>query len=892
MSKKFLLAKSASTKIAIGVATIGGVSASVVMMNNNNNNQDINKPNTSPKIETKSTNSKDENKSLQEEKKQEVQLPQKAAKAMDAPKHPKSSNKASADTSDLDKSQRVEESKVPFKTKVVYDNNKPSTFKEITQEGKDGKTTTSFDDFYNNEGKLIQTNKTNESKEEPVEEVITIGTNDKLVENEQEPVISEATELKDKDATLLDEDIRTNQTKEIEEVSNKPIIETETEITVLPIEKDVVYTVDPNLIGDEEYTEVGSDGEKEVTTSIVYVNGIEKDRTITNEEVLTPAKNDVIYISQDSYDKKVEIDDTTEIEIPDEVEEVQHVTHEERTTEPTIIKHEVIRTEDPNLKEGEVVIDQIGIDGSSYDVYSDTLINGEVVSSTLLRTEVTNAISQIERYGVKIDDTSGGGSSGDEFEVKDEVKTGIPGAEVTQKTITEKKTGKIDQQVIYDNTIPEGKEVIEIEGQAEVTETTYRITLVNDEETDREKVSDEILQKGITKVVRVGTAKTTISREVEIQSIDYQIETREDDSLTEGEQKVIQDGNPGSKTTIYEVTFLNGEKVSREEISSSITTQPQNKIVAVGTKKVVTPVETKNEDEPKVETSTNISPETKDEEESKQEISGDTSTETKDEEEPKQEISGNTSPESKLLDLSISTNTSATQGITEGVTLSTGRKVTRLKINYTQSAQEIKAMSEAERYENAQLDSTNIMISVKGDSRLASGIPLSKGTVDYINENLDVELLNKYMLEHVNNLRASVGREPLEYKASLQEGVTVRSDEQAQLGSLRSNGKAHTRPDDSSFRTAFIYLGGKEQNKLGENIAQYSSANQFALMSEKDIAERLFEQWKASPGHYANMINSRYKYFVFDASISRTTQLMNENADLYPSVIGVQIFSV
>ena len=234
------------------------------------------------------------------------------------------------------------------------------------------------------------------------------------------------------------------------------------------------------------------------------------------------------------------------------------------------------------------------------------------------------------------------------------------------------------------------------------------------------------------------------------------------------------------------------------------------------------------------------------------------------------------------------------QGLADDDVLPNGITVRYFTITDNTPLEKIVTLSEDERYQKSDKEYYNSMIVSHNGSYIESGIPLSQGGADYINEHLDSNLLAMYMEQHINELRASLGKKPLRYKAELQQGTQQRADEQAKIGSLRSGGRAHTRPDGTEFRTAFIYLnkGGlkNKEQELGENTAQFSSNNPYTLTSEKRIAETLFNYWKNSPGHYANMISDNYKYFSFATSIGRASANMEEYSELYPIVMGVQIF--
>ncbi|MBR2471150.1 MAG: G5 domain-containing protein, partial [Clostridia bacterium] len=55
-------------------------------------------------------------------------------------------------------------------------------------------------------------------------------------------------------------------------------------------------------------------------------------------------------------------------------------------------------------------------------------------------------------------------------------------------------------------------------------------------------------------------------------------------NLDRGETRVVQEGKAGTKEVMYNVTYSNGEELSREEAGERIVTEPVNKIVEYGTK--------------------------------------------------------------------------------------------------------------------------------------------------------------------------------------------------------------------------------------------------------------------------------------------------------------------
>ena len=398
--------------------------------------------------------------------------------------------------------------------------------------------------------------------------------------------------------------------------------------------------------------------------------------------------------------------------------------------------------------------------------------------------------------------------------------------------------------------MPEGTEEVLEEGKAETTEITYKITSVNDEVISKEKMNEEITQQAVARVVKRGTGKTTKSYDNTITKIPFETETIQDNTLLPEESYTKQEGLPGSEVTEYELTYMNGKLVSKEVTSTHRIKEPTKEIKVVGTK-VAQNTTSNNYQSGAVK-------------------------------------NGN------VVDLGKTRDITLKQGLADDDVLPNGITVRYFTITDNTPLEKIVTLSEDERYQKSDKEYYNSMIVSHNGSYIESGIPLSQGGADYINEHLDSNLLAMYMEQHINELRASLGKKPLRYKAELQQGTQQRADEQAKIGSLRSGGRAHTRPDGTEFRTAFTYLnkGGlkNKEQELGENTAQFSSNNPYTLTSEKRIAETLFNYWKNSPGHYANMISDNYKYFSFATSIGRASANMEEYSELYPIVMGVQIF--
>lgn len=72
------------------------------------------------------------------------------------------------------------------------------------------------------------------------------------------------------------------------------------------------------------------------------------------------------------------------------------------------------------------------------------------------------------------------------------------------------------------------------------------------------------------------------------ESTDYATVKKNDSSLEQGKEQVVESGEPGLVEKKYTVTLENGEEVDRELISENVKKESTDQVVAVGTKKVQT----------------------------------------------------------------------------------------------------------------------------------------------------------------------------------------------------------------------------------------------------------------------------------------------------------------
>ena len=202
--------------------------------------------------------------------------------------------------------------------------------------------------------------------------------------------------------------------------------------------------------------------------------------------------------------------------------------------------------------------------------------------------------------------------------------------------------------------------------------------------------------------------------------------------------------------------------------------------------------------------------------------------------------------------------------------------------------------SEDNRFNNAvaTIDLSYLVEDVDGEDMWAwAGV--GDDVVSEFNGNklINSEKVNDYFVEYINMDRKAHGIKPIKYDSILAKLSEVRDQEMADYGHIRYNGKAHTRPDGSSWATILDGLPSDyTSHGFGENMLAYSIlSNPYQLVSEQWIAKRLFEQWKASPSHYKAMMNPNYTRTGVSVKLTTRDKAQNNNGTNW--MIGAELFS-
>lgn len=117
------------------------------------------------------------------------------------------------------------------------------------------------------------------------------------------------------------------------------------------------------------------------------------------------------------------------------------------------------------------------------------------------------------------------------------------------------------------------------------------------------KIDKPLQEDTLIKITRVEKKSDQVE-----ETLAFKTETREDNSLEKGQEKVISNGKKGKLVKTFEITKENGKEVERKLVKEEVKEKQQNKVVAVGTKEVpkqnLVTVASKNKNQASTKTNT------------------------------------------------------------------------------------------------------------------------------------------------------------------------------------------------------------------------------------------------------------------------------------------------
>ncbi len=550
--------------------------------------------------------------------------------------------------------------------------------------------------------------------------------------------------------------------------------------------------------GESKVLTQGVDGKQTVTTKVTYTNNVETAREIVVTETIEPVTEVIAYNDEVSKNREELIESLTTVSFATE------------------------RRANADLEVGSERVLVAGVNGQTKTltkkVYDST---GAVISEEVVSTEVvTQPVTQVIEYGTKPKSV---------VETTEETK-------VTELDYTVETRQNPDLEKGQTRTLTKGR-------KGTLTQT-YRITKTNGNETARELVKEERVEP-VNEIIEVGTkAVVRYQTRQETSVIPFTTETRQVDSLFEGESRELVAGVDGQQTQTYKDTYVDGVKVASEMVGQPEVIQPIKRIVEVGIKK---------EETSQVLTETEVLAYTSIKEEDPNLPEGETKIKV-------QGVNGE-----RKVRITRVTNNRTGQVSENREVISETAPVNEVLVVGTKLASTSlldKKMLTLDEFMSLTEEQQDAFIAKKGTvpgTTIRTGA--TKDTLEKVESLINLDKLNAEFVNLLNAARAAEGLSAVTYAgqgSDAQNAATARANEMADHGSLRYQGTiagAHMRPDGSKWTTIYTAEQVARQGWRGENALQLGSAlSAYSAIDESRIANSLFTEWMNSASHKAVMM--------------------------------------
>ena len=222
----------------------------------------------------------------------------------------------------------------------------------------------------------------------------------------------------------------------------------------------------------------------------------------------------------------------------------------------------------------------------------------------------------------------------------------------------------------------------------------------------------------------------------------------------------------------------------------------------------------------------------------------------------------------------------------------------------TLTGDEIKALGQDEVNRRATNTSLTNYLTLANSNNYSlvtlANAPLSEEVIGSLNNGtyINHKQVGLEVMKLVNTERRRLGKPELSWSDSLFTLTQKRASEIGKNGHIRfwserRESMAHVRDTKGTEWLTVTNGTPFEHSWLGENLAGFTiPQNVYKAFSEKAIAEQLYNQWRNSSGHYANMIDEHYRKFAFDLSYSAFWRNDGSSIDyLAQGIHGVQLFA-
>lgn len=452
---------------------------------------------------------------------------------------------------------------IPYSTTTRPNSELAPGEQKVVQQGVNGERT--YTAKFTSTGDQAAVVETEDTKD-PVEEIIEYGprlddqelvteTTRKIPFDTQiipDDTLAAGEQVVDKQGVVGEETVTSKQKLVDGKPAGNPVVET----TIVTEKQDAVIRVGTKTEGSNTV---------EHTEPVPYETKVEYDPTLAagEYEVVTPgqAGEKTVKVTQTIVNSKVTDTQREETVTSQPTTEVIKVGTKQATATDKVewkepIPFSTIVRPNPDLKPGEVVTVQEGVNGEATYTATFEGTNGEAtVTESKDRTEPTQ---QIIEYGPSIDD----------------------------QTLTTTTTNPVpfNTTFVADPNLPVGQQEVEKQGENGVDTITSVQEIKDGKPVGKPKVTTERTKEPVDAVVRVGT-KTEGQTVHSVETvIPFEVEVVYDPTLAPGEQKVTQEGVPGTKKVTVTQPVVNSQPDGEATTTEEIVKEPTKKIIAVGTK--------------------------------------------------------------------------------------------------------------------------------------------------------------------------------------------------------------------------------------------------------------------------------------------------------------------
>ncbi|OFR67028.1 hypothetical protein HMPREF2875_07710 [Corynebacterium sp. HMSC078H07] len=148
---------------------------------------------------------------------------------------------------------------------------------------------------------------------------------------------------------------------------------------------------------------------------------------------------------------------------------------------------------------------------------------------------------------------------------------------------TEKNRVPFETEIIYDDTLKAGEQVVKQKGEEGEETVTTKQKLVDGQPSGDPVITTERTKEPVKQIIRVGGMTTGENVETFKTEAPFKVVIKYDPNMPAGESKVTKPGVPGEKTVTIKRDIVNS-KPGDPQITEEITKQPVDEVITVGTK--------------------------------------------------------------------------------------------------------------------------------------------------------------------------------------------------------------------------------------------------------------------------------------------------------------------